>query len=80
MKLPRCDDKVCWWQRWQNILERHRSTLYREVKRNQSVHDGCYRASHAVEKASGRERRSRRNWRYGPAEFVPIEDADSAEI
>jgi IS30 family transposase len=54
-------------------LGRHRSTLYREVKRNQSVHDGSYRPSHAVEKASGRQHRSRRNWRYGPAAFVPIE-------
>jgi IS30 family transposase len=54
-------------------LGRHRSTLYREVKRNQSVHDGSYRPSHAVEKASGRQRRCRRNWRYGAAEFAPIE-------
>ena len=54
-------------------LGRHRSTLYREVKRNQSVHDCCYRPSHAVEKASGRQRRSCRNWRYGAAEFGPIE-------
>jgi len=54
-------------------LGRHRSTLYREVKRNQSVHDGCYRPSHAVEKASGRGCRSRRNRRYGPTEFAPIE-------
>ena len=54
-------------------LGRHRSTLYREVKRNQSVHDGHYRPTHAVEKASGRKRRSRRNWLYGPAEFAPIE-------
>ena len=54
-------------------LGRHRSTLYREVKRNQSVHDGSYRPSHAVEKASGRQRRSRRNWRYGPTEFGPVE-------
>jgi IS30 family transposase len=53
-------------------LGRHRSTLYREVKRNQSAHDGRYRASHSVEKASGRKRRSRRNWLYGPAEFEPI--------
>lgn len=53
-------------------LGRHRSTLYREVKRNQSVHDGCYRPSHAVEKASGRQKRSRRNWRYGPAAFAPV--------
>jgi IS30 family transposase len=54
-------------------LGRHRSTLYREVKRNQSVHDSCYRPSHAVEKASGRQHRSRRNWRYGPVAFVPVE-------
>jgi IS30 family transposase len=54
-------------------LGRHRSTLYREVKRNQSVHDGRYRANQAVEKASGRQRRSRRNRLYGPAEFAPVE-------
>jgi IS30 family transposase len=54
-------------------LGRHRSTLYREVKRNQSVHDGHYRPSHAVEKASGRKHRSRRNWLYGPAEFELVE-------
>jgi transposase, IS30 family len=54
-------------------LGRHRSTLYREVKRNRSAHDGRYRASHAVEKASGRQHRSRRNWLYGPAEFAPVE-------
>ena len=54
-------------------LGRHPSTLYREVKRNQSAHDGRYRASHAVEKASGRKQRARRNWRYGPTEFEPVE-------
>ena len=54
-------------------LGRHRSTLYREVKRNQSVHDGCYRPSHAVEKASGRQHRSRRNWRYEPEAFKAVE-------
>ena len=54
-------------------LGRHRSTLYREVKRNRSAHDGRYRASHSVEKASGRARCSRRNWRYGPDEFGPVE-------
>jgi len=54
-------------------LGRHRSTLYREVKRNRSAHDGHYRPTHAVEKASGRKRRSRRNWLYGPTEFGPIE-------
>ena len=54
-------------------LGRHRSTLYREVKRNRSAHDGNYRASHSVEKASGRKRRSRRNLRFGKVEFAPIE-------
>ncbi len=53
-------------------LGRHPSTLYREVKRNRSAHDGRYRASHSVEKASGRKRRSRRNWLYGPKEFAPV--------
>jgi IS30 family transposase len=53
-------------------LGRHRSTLYREVKRNQSAHDGRYRANQAVEKASGRKQRARRNWRYGPAAFEVI--------
>ena len=33
------------------------------------------RASHSVEKASGRQRLDpRRNLRYGPAEFAPIEN------
>ncbi len=54
-------------------LGRHPSTLYREVKRNRSAHDDRYRASHSVEKASGRKRRSRRNWLYGPTEFEPVE-------
>jgi IS30 family transposase len=48
-------------------LGRHRSTLYREVKRNQSVHDGRYRANQAVEKASGRQRPSGGRTRSGRA-------------
>ena len=54
-------------------LGRHRSTVYRELKRNASLHDGRYRASHACEKASGRQKRSKRNMRYGAADFRPIE-------
>jgi IS30 family transposase len=54
-------------------LGRHRSTLYREVKRNCSAHDGSYRPTHSVEKASGRKRRSRRNRRYGATQFASIE-------
>lgn len=55
-------------------LGRHRSTIYRELKRNASVHDGGYRAIHACWKASGRQKRSRRNMRYGAEEFAPVEE------
>lgn len=54
-------------------LRRPPSTIRREIKRNCCVHDGCYRARFAVQKANGRRRRSRRNARYGPVDFVPIE-------
>lgn len=54
-------------------LKRHRSTLYREVWRNRSVHDGGYRAIHSVWKASGRKRRSRRKLRFGEEAFKPVE-------
>jgi IS30 family transposase len=54
-------------------LGRHRSTIYREVKRNGTPHDGAYRPSMAVEMTNGRRSRSRRNARYGPADFVIIE-------
>ena len=54
-------------------LKRHRSTIYREVRRNAAKHDGAYRPMFAVEKASGRRRRSRRNRRYGPEHFAVIE-------
>jgi IS30 family transposase len=50
-------------------LGRHRSTIYRELKRNASTHDGNYRATHAVWKASGRQKRSKRNMRYLEADF-----------
>lgn len=54
-------------------LGRHRSTIDREVERNRSTYDGAYRARWAVEKTNGRRRRSRRNARYGPVQFAPIE-------
>ena len=37
------------------------------------MHDGNYRASHACQKASGRQKRSKRNMRYGTASFRPVE-------
>jgi IS30 family transposase len=54
-------------------LKRHRSTIYREVERNATTHDGAYRPMFAIEKASGRRRRSRRRRRYTPEHFATIE-------
>jgi IS30 family transposase len=54
-------------------MRRHPSTISREVKRNATRHDGAYRPSFAVEMSSGRRRRSRRNARYGPSHFAPVE-------
>ena len=54
-------------------LKRHRSTIYREIWRNSAKYDGAYRPMFAVEKANGRRRRSRRNRRYTPEHFAPIE-------
>ena len=54
-------------------LGRHRSTLYREVARNRSAYDGAYRASAAIEQTNARRSRSRRNARYGPADYAPVE-------
>ena len=54
-------------------LGRHRSAIYREVRRNGAKYDGAYRPMFAVEKANGRRRRSRRNRRYTPDHFAVIE-------
>jgi IS30 family transposase len=54
-------------------IKRHRSTIWREVKRNRSRYDGAYRARWAVEKTNGRRRRSRRNRRYTGEHFAAIE-------
>ena len=55
------------------VLGRHRSTVYREVARNRSRYDRAYRATPAGEKTNERRRQSRRNQRYGAADFEPIE-------
>lgn len=55
-------------------LGRHRSTIYRELKRNRSTHDNCYRPSHAGEKTRARRSNSKRNQRYGPKDFLQVED------
>lgn len=55
-------------------LKRHRSTIYRELKRNGARFDGAYRPMFAVQMTSGRRRRSRRNRRFGPEHFATIEE------
>lgn len=55
-------------------LGRHRSTIWREVKRNSSKLDGGYRAERAQENTNGRRSRSRRNRRFEPWEWRLVRD------
>ena len=54
-------------------LGRHRSTISREVTRNSSRSDGCYRPSKAIERTNGRRARSRRNQYFTKADFALVE-------
>jgi IS30 family transposase len=53
-------------------LGRHRSTIYREIKRNHSRCDKAYRPIFAAQMARGRRSRSRRNLHYYDADFKPV--------
>ena len=50
-------------------LRRHRSTIWREVHRNASPTDGRYKVEKAIERASGRRRRSRSHPRFRPGQL-----------
>jgi transposase, IS30 family len=54
------------------LLGRHRSTLYREVRRNATHHDGGYRAELADSYARTRRTHSRRNQRFAPADWAQV--------
>jgi IS30 family transposase len=54
------------------ILGRHRSTVGRELRRNRTHHDGCYRPQLADWYARGRRCRSRRNRRFVPADWARV--------
>jgi IS30 family transposase len=55
-------------------LGRHRSTLWRELGRNRSRHDGRYRVHQAQERTRARRSRSRRNQRFGRKDFARVEE------
>ena len=54
-------------------LGRHRSTVWRELRRNRSRWDGRYRPSKAQERVHGRRSRSRRNQRFGARDWKLVE-------
>src|SRR5438445_7455431 len=54
-------------------LGRHRSTLWRELRRNRSRHDGGYRVHQAQERTRARRSRSRRNQRFDPEQLGAVE-------
>jgi len=56
------------------LLGRHRCTIGREVRRNGTPRDGCYRPQLADWYARGRRSRSRRNRQFTPTEWAQIQE------
>lgn len=54
------------------VLGRHRSSIGREVRRNGTPRDGCYRPQLADWYARGRRARSRRNERFSAADWERV--------
>ena len=55
-------------------LGRHRSTVWRELRRNAARYDGWYRSARANEKAVAQRKRSRRNSQFGREELARVEE------
>ena len=55
-------------------LNRHRSTISRELKRNSARFDGHYRPSIAVERTSGRRSRSRKKSQFTKAQWRSVSE------
>ena len=55
------------------LLGRHRSTISRELRRNATAHDGCYRAEKAHDYARARLRRCRRGTRFSAEDMARID-------
>jgi IS30 family transposase len=56
------------------ILGRHRSTIGRELRRNATPRDGCYRPQLAEWYARGRRSRSRRNRQFTAADWAQVHE------
>ncbi len=62
--VPEIGERLC----------RHRSTIWREVRRNSCRHDGAYRALRATEQANGRRSRSRQGSQYNAGQLRQVEE------
>ena len=56
-------------QKIADLLGRHRSTIYRELKRNAKPYDGYYRAEEASYKANARRWKSRRGTNFSKGQW-----------
>ena len=62
------------------LMERHPSTISRELRRNSTPYDGAYRPSRAQEQANGRRSRSRRNSRFTDEQWHLVEQLVRADL
>lgn len=62
------------------LMERHPSTVSRELRRNSTPYDRAYRPSRAQEQANGRRSRSRRNSRFQHEHWQLIEQLLRADL
>jgi IS30 family transposase len=56
------------------LMGRHRSTSYREIRRNATHRDRAYRPDRAQEAANGRRRRSRKHSQFTNQDWQMVED------
>ena len=62
------------------LMERHPSTISRELKRNRTPYDGRYRVQRAQEQANSRRSRSRRNSRFTAEDWQVVEQLLRADL
>jgi IS30 family transposase len=55
------------------LMERDRSTIYREIRRNSTHRDGSYRPFRAQEAANGRRRRTRKHSQFTDEQWSVVE-------